>query len=181
MRIRETALPGLLIIEPRVYRDARGFFVETWHATRYEELGIPVPFVQDNLSRSVGNVLRGLHWQWRHPQGKLVRVTQGEVFDVAVDVRPDSPTFGRWESVVLSADNCWQYWIPEGFAHGFYVLSEVAQIEYKCTAFYDAEGEHGLIWNDPDLAINWPVSAPLLSPRDQAHPRFTEIFGQPPR
>lgn len=180
MRVRETDLPGVLVIEPRVFTDPRGTFVETWRADRYGEHGMPGPFVQDNQSRSGRNTLRGLHWQWRRPQGKLVRVVEGEVFDVAVDIRPDSPTFGRWTGLILSGENFLQCYVPPGFAHGFCVLSDSAQVEYKCTDYYDAGGEGGLIWNDPDLAIDWPVSAPLLSGRDAAHPTLRELFGRGP-
>jgi dTDP-4-dehydrorhamnose 3,5-epimerase len=180
MLVRETALPGVLVIEPRVFRDQRGTLVETWHADRYAGHGIPGEFVQDNQSRSVRNTLRGLHWQYRRPQGKLVRVVEGEVFDVAVDIRPESPTFGRWTGLVLSGENFLQCYLPPGFAHGFCVLTEFAQLEYRCTDYYDAGGEGGIVWNDPDLAIEWPVRAPLLSRRDAAHPTFREVFGRGP-
>lgn len=176
MRVSDTALEGVLIVEPRVFRDERGFFVETYHAERYRAAGIALPFVQDNHSRSTRGTLRGLHWQWRRPQGKLVRVIEGEIFDVAVDIRPDSPTFGQSASVVLSADNFLQLYVPPGFAHGFCVTSEVAQVEYKCTDVYDADGEGGLVWNDPDLALAWPVADPVLSPRDRSHPTLREVF-----
>lgn len=177
MQVRETALPGVLIIEPRVFRDARGFFVETFHADRYAAAGIPGPFVQDNHSRSQFGTLRGLHWQWRRPQGKLIRVVEGEIYDVAVDVRPGSATFGRWIGATLSADDFRQLYIPPGFAHGFCVTSPYAQVEYKCTDLYDPEGEHGMRWNDPDLAITWPLNVePILSPRDQQHPWLREMF-----
>ena len=180
MNIRRTSLSGALVIEPKVVRDARGFFVETWQAQRYEEAGITGPFVQDNHSRSARNTLRGLHWQARRPQGKLVRVVSGEIWDVAVDIRPESPTFGRWEAIVLSVENFWQYWIPPGFAHGFCVLSDVADVEYKCTDVYDPEGERGLLWSDPALAIDWPIADPILSERDRRHPTFVELFGRYP-
>jgi dTDP-4-dehydrorhamnose 3,5-epimerase len=159
-----------------VYRDPRGFFVETWHAARYEELGLPARFVQDNQSRSVRNTLRGLHWQWRRPQGKLIWVTQGVVFDVGVDIRPESPTFGKWFGLVLSEHNFLQCYLPPGIAHGFCVMSDVAQVEYKCTDYYDPQGERGLIWNDPDVAIEWPIRDPMLSDRDRAHPTLRELF-----
>lgn len=178
MRIIETALEGVVVIEPRVITDARGFFLETYHAPRYAAAGIPGPFVQDNHSRSVHGTLRGLHWQWRRPQGKLVRVIEGAIFDVAVDIRPDSPTFGRWVGVELSAENFRQCYIPPGFAHGFCVLSDAAQVEYKCTDLYDPHDEGGLIWNDPDVGIAWPVSEPILSPRDLRHPTLRELFGR---
>lgn len=170
MRVVPTELPGVLIVEPDVHRDSRGFFLETYHAERYRAHGIDAPFVQDNHSQSTAGTLRGLHLQVGRPQGKLIHVIEGEVFDVAVDVRRGSPTFGRWLSVVLTADNFRQYYIPPGFAHGFCVLSPVAQVEYKCTVFYDPTTEIGIAWNDPSLAIQWPIAEPLLSPRDQKHP-----------
>lgn len=177
MQVRETAIPGVLIIEPRVLRDARGFFVETYHADRYAAAGIADAFVQDNHSRSQRGTLRGLHWQWRRPQGKLVRAVEGEIFDVAVDLRPESPTFGRWVGVTLSADDFRQLYVPPGLAHGFYVTSANAQVEYKCTDVYDPEGEQGMRWDDPDLAIAWPLSEPpILSARDQRHPSMRELF-----
>ena len=180
MVVRRSRLAGVLLIEPRLLRDERGYFVETWHLDRYAEAGLPTAFVQDNRSSSVRNTLRGLHYQWRRPQGKLVQVVDGEIFDVAVDLRPDSPTFGQWEGVHLSADNFRQYWIPPGFAHGFCVLSDIAVVEYKCTDVYDGAGEAGLLWNDPDLGIDWPVSDPILSPKDQRQKRFVEVFGRKP-
>jgi dTDP-4-dehydrorhamnose 3,5-epimerase len=165
------ALPEILVVEPRVFRDDRGFFVESYHAQRYRDAGIDVTFVQDNHSRSTRGTLRGLHWQTApHPQAKLIRVLAGEILDVAVDIREDSPTFGRWVAVPLSADNFRQLFIPTGFAHGFLVLSEVADVEYKCSDVYDPAAERGLMWNDPALGITWPTAAPLLSPRDRAHP-----------
>jgi dTDP-4-dehydrorhamnose 3,5-epimerase len=175
-----TDIPDVLVIEPRVHIDGRGFFVETYHAERYRQHGIEAVFVQDNHSRSVGGTLRGLHLQIRRPQGKLVRVIEGEVFDVAADVRRGSSTFGRWVGVRLSADNYKQVYVPPGFAHGFCVLSQVAQVEYKCTDFYDAAGEIGIAWNDPDLAIAWPVRDPLLSPRDLRHPTLAELTAELP-
>ena len=175
MRVTPTDLPGVLIIEPVVYGDDRGFFVETYHASRYNEHGIKGPFVQDNHSRSTFGTLRGLHLQLQHPQGKLIHVIEGEVFDVAVDVRRGSPTFGRWVSVRLSADNFRQVYVPPGFAHGFCVLSPIAQVEYKCTEFYDPASEIGIVWNDSSLGITWPVREPLLSHRDRAHPTLAEL------
>ena len=175
MNVIPTALPGVCIIEPRVFRDARGFFVETYHARRYHEAGIDVTFVQDNHSRSIRGTLRGLHWQAERPQGKLVRVLLGEVFDVAVDIRLDSPTFGKWVGFTLSAENFRQAWIPPGFAHGFCVTSDVAEVEYKCTDFYDPPSERGLIWNDPEVGIEWPIGEPILSARDQAHPTLSAL------
>jgi dTDP-4-dehydrorhamnose 3,5-epimerase len=175
VRVNPTAIPDVLVIEPDVHVDARGFFVETYQADRYRQHGVEGTFVQDNHSRSVGGTLRGLHLQVRRPQGKLVRVTEGEVFDVAVDVRRGSPSFGRWVAVTLTADNFKQCYIPPGFAHGFCVLSAVAQLEYKCTDIYDAGGEVGIAWNDPALAIAWPIREPVLSARDQRHPTLAEV------
>ena len=175
MRVIPTALPGVLVIEPDVHRDGRGFFLETYHAGRYRGHGIAGPFVQDNHSRSVARTLRGLHLQLRRPQGKLIRVIEGEVFDVAVDVRRGSPTFGRWVSVILSADSFRQCYVPPGFAHGFCVVSPIAQLEYKCTELYDPESEIGIAWNDPAFGIDWPVTDPILSPRDSRHPSIAEL------
>jgi dTDP-4-dehydrorhamnose 3,5-epimerase len=175
MKLISTSLPGVLIIEPRVFRDERGFFLETYHAERYREAGLDATFVQDNHSRSMRGTLRGLHWQAERPQGKLVRVLVGEIYDVAVDIRPDSPTFGQWVGFTLSADNFRQAWIPPGFAHGFCVTSEVAEVEYKCTDFYDPPSERGLIWNDPEVGIVWPIQDPILSARDQKHPRLSAL------
>jgi len=174
VRVVKTELPGVLVIEPEVHADGRGFFLETYHAARYSEHGIDGPFVQDNHSRSTGGTLRGLHLQVRRPQGKLVRVIEGEIFDVAVDVRRGSPTFGRWVAVSLSADNFRQCYIPEGFAHGFCVVTPIAQVEYKCTDLYDPDSEIGIAWNDPALAIPWPVRDPILSNRDRHHPTLAE-------
>lgn len=179
MRIVETPLEGVVVIEPRVHEDPRGFFLESYRADRYAEAGLPSSFVQDNHSRSVRNTLRGLHWQWRRPQGKLIRVVAGVVFDVAVDVRPESKTFGQWYGVTISADNFRQIYVPPGFAHGFCVMSDTAQLEYKCTDYYDPGGEAGLIWNDPDVGIVWPTDAPLLSSRDERHPSLRELFNRP--
>lgn len=175
MNLIPTSLPGVLIIEPRVFRDERGFFLETYHARRYHEAGLDATFVQDNHSRSTRGTLRGLHWQAERPQGKLVRVLLGEIYDVAVDIRPDSPTFGKWVGFTLSADNFRQAWIPPGFAHGFCVTSEVAEVEYKCTDFYDPASERGLIWNDPEVGIEWPIQDPILSLRDREHPRLSAL------
>ena len=175
MKITETRLPGVLIIEPEVFSDDRGFFMETYHQARYEELGIKVRFVQDNLSYSRRGVLRGLHYQHPHSQGKLVYVVKGEVFDVAVDIRIGSPTFGQWMGVTLSDQNKKQLYIPEGFAHGFVVLSDEALFAYKCTDFYHPEAEGGIVWNDPDLGIEWPEMKPVLSPKDAAYPRLGQI------
>jgi dTDP-4-dehydrorhamnose 3,5-epimerase len=166
-------LPEILVIEPRVFRDDRGFFVETYHAPRYRAAGIDVAFVQDNHSRSTRGTLRGLHWQVApRAQAKLIRVLAGEILDVAVDIREESPTCGRWTAVALSADNFRQLFVPVGFAHGFLVLSDVADVEYKCSDVYDPAAERGLMWNDPALGIAWPVTDPVLSARDQTHPPF---------
>jgi dTDP-4-dehydrorhamnose 3,5-epimerase len=175
MKVIETAIPGVVILEPKVFGDDRGFFMETFHAKKYADAGIAGPFVQDNFSRSVKGTLRGLHFQEPHAQGKLVQVLAGTVFDVAVDIRRGSPTFGKWVGVELSAQNKRQFWVPPGFAHGFCVLSESADFHYKCTALYAPESERAIIWNDPDLAIDWPLSeAPRLSPKDAAAPRLKD-------
>lgn len=175
MRVVPAAIPDVLIIEPHVHHDGRGFFIETYHVDRYREHGIEGPFVQDNHSRSVAGTLRGLHLQLGRPQGKLIRVIEGEVFDVAVDVRRGSRTFGRWVGVTLSAENFKQCYVPPGFAHGFCVLSAIAQVEYKCTDLYDAASEIGILWNDPSIGISWPVSDPVLSDRDRRHPTLAEL------
>ncbi|WP_394174023.1 dTDP-4-dehydrorhamnose 3,5-epimerase [Thalassotalea litorea] len=158
MKVISTKISDLKVIEPEIYGDDRGFFLETFQSNRYrEKVGIEQEFVQDNYSRSRKGVLRGLHFQVKKPQGKLVRVVRGEVFDVAVDIRKDSATFGQWHGEILSEENKRQFWIPPGFAHGFVVLSDVADFEYKCTSFYDPNDEGGLLWNDKDLDIQWPV------------------------
>lgn len=175
MRFIEAGLPGIIIIEPDVFEDSRGYFLETYHAKHYADAGIPGPFVQDNFSRSVRGTLRGLHYQRSRAQGKLVSAAEGAVFDVAVDIRPGSPTFGKWFGMELSAENKRQLYIPAGFAHGFCVLSEVAAFAYKCTDFYVSQDEGGLLWNDPAIGIPWPVSAPLLSPKDQAYKCLADI------
>jgi len=176
MNVIETALPGVLIIEPRVHGDTRGFFVETFQAERYSKAtGNDLPFVQDNHSRSVRGVLRGLHAQREHPQGKLVRCARGEVFDVAVDIDPESPSFGIWVGVTLSDQNHRQFWVPPGYAHGFVVISEIADFEYKCTDTYYPEDEIGLIWNDPEVGIVWPIAEPTLSAKDLKLPRLAEL------
>jgi dTDP-4-dehydrorhamnose 3,5-epimerase len=180
VQIRRTDIPEVLLLEPTLYRDDRGFFLETYHAARYAESGITGPFVQDNHSRSVSRALRGLHLQIRHPQAKLVRVIRGAIFDVAVDVRRGSPTFRHWVGVTLTADNFLQCYIPEGFAHGFCVLSEDAEVEYKCTALYDPQGELGIAWNDPAIGIEWPVSDPILSVRDRSHPALHAVVERLP-
>lgn len=175
MKVVETQLPGVLIIEPQVFDDARGFFLETWNQARYNALGFPAYFVQDNLSCSTRGTLRGLHFQNPHSQGKLVYVPQGEVFDVVVDIRVGSPTFARWISVVLSGESRQQLYIPEGFAHGFCVTSEQALLAYKSTALYYPQAEGGILWNDPNLGIDWPIHTPLLSEKDQGFPLLKEI------
>jgi dTDP-4-dehydrorhamnose 3,5-epimerase len=170
VRVVNTALPGVLVIEPTVFRDERGLFLETWRADVFAAAGIADTFVQDNYSRSTRGTLRGLHWQWRKPQAKLVRVVAGSIFDVVVDVRRGSPTFGRWLGLELSAETFRQVYVPIGFAHGFCVTSEVADVEYKCSAMYDPGGEAGLIWNDPGVRIKWPVEQPVLSLKDSRNP-----------
>jgi dTDP-4-dehydrorhamnose 3,5-epimerase len=175
MKIIETALPGAIVIEPQVFGDARGFFYESYNEAKYREAGIDHRFVQSNVSRSAKGVLRGLHYQWPHPQGKLVSVLEGEVYDVAVDIRRGSPTFGRWVGVMLTADNHRHFWVPEGFAHGFCVLSEFATFSYQCTALYDREGDAAIRWNDADIGIDWPVSAPLLSEKDTRAPFLKDV------
>ncbi len=175
MTFRPLDLPGVVLVEPRVFGDERGFFLETYHRQRYADGGIDVEFVQDNHSRSIGPILRGLHAQRRNPQGKLVRCVEGSIWDVAVDARPGSPTFGRWVAEELSAANYRQLYVPPGFLHGFCVLTSPAQVEYKCTALYDPSDEIGVIWNDPDLAIAWPVARPTLSTKDAALPTLRQI------
>lgn len=177
MKVQTTALAGVLIIEPRVFQDERGFFLETYHARRYAEAGLDAVFVQDNHSRSRYGTLRGLHFQVANPQGKLVRVIEGAIWDVAVDIRPGSSTFGQYVGVELSAGNVRQIYVPPGYAHGFCVTSDVAQVEYKCTAFYDAADERGIAWNDPTLAIPWPIATPILSARDSRNPTLAEWQG----
>lgn len=180
MRVTETSLPGVLLIEPVVHRDGRGFFVETYHADRYREHGIAAPFVQDNHSRSIQGTLRGLHLQLQRPQGKLIHVIEGEIFDVAVDVRRGSPAFGRWVGVNVSADNFQQVYVPPGFAHGFCVVSPIAQVEYKCTEVYDPASEIGIAWNDPAIGIAWPAGEPRLSARDSTHPTLAALHDRLP-
>ena len=181
MKAEETALPGVLILHPEVHRDDRGFFLERYHRGRYAALpGLDVEFVQDNHSHSKRGVLRGLHLQKEHPQGKLVSVLAGRVWDVAADVDPKSPSFRRWVGLELSAANHKQLYIPPGYAHGFCVLSQAADLLYKCTDFYRPDDERGLIWNDPQLAIDWPLQTPILSPRDAANPSLRDYL-QPQR
>ena len=177
MRVISTSIPDVKLLEPKVYRDDRGFFFESYNLKELAQAGIDEPFVQDNHSQSVKNVLRGLHYQLKHQQGKLVRVVQGEVFDVAVDLRKGSPTFGKWAGVYLSAKTPQVLWIPKGFAHGFLTLSDTADFLYKTTDYYDPSSEHCIRWDDPDLAIAWPVKGqPLLSPKDSQGKSFKEAL-----
>jgi dTDP-4-dehydrorhamnose 3,5-epimerase len=176
MNIIQTSLRDCVIIEPKVFGDERGFFLETFQARRYADIvGIDLPFVQDNHSRSSKGVLRGLHFQKTKPQGKLVRVVSGEVYDVAVDIREGSETFGGWHGVILSEQNKRQFWVPPGFAHGFVVLSEIADFEYKCTDYYDPSDEGSIFWNDPDLNIDWPIKNPVVSEKDAAAQKLANI------
>ena len=176
MDIIQTSIPGVIVFTPPVFSDSRGYFLETYQQQKYAEAGIPKPFVQDNQSYSTKDVLRGLHFQLRHPQAKLVRVTQGSVFDVAIDIRRNSPTFGKWHGEILSAENKKQMYIPENFAHGFCVLSDSAEFVYKCTDFYVPGDEAGLIWNDPQLAIEWPIDQPILSTKDAELPKLSAVL-----
>lgn len=179
MKFIETDIPGVIIVDPQVFRDERGFFLETYHQDKYSRGGIDAVFVQDNHSRSQRGTVRGLHAQLRRPQGKLVRVIEGEIYDVALDIRRGSPTFGEWVAAWLSAENFRQIYIPPGFAHGFCVTSEVAHVEYKCTDFYDPESEISIQWNDPDLGIDWPheiLSMPVLSRKDIAARPLRELM-----
>jgi len=174
MQTSTTPLSGLMVIEPSTFKDHRGYFYEGFQYNRYRELGIP-SFVQDNVSRSYKNVLRGLHYQLPFPQGKLVGVTHGSIWDVAVDLRCQSPTFGQWFSIILNDENHKQLYIPPGFAHGFCVLSEAADVYYKCTELYSPGNEHGLAWNDPLLNIAWPIQTPILSTKDMHYPSLQEL------
>jgi dTDP-4-dehydrorhamnose 3,5-epimerase len=174
----ETGIEGLVVIDPTVFGDDRGYFMETWNYREFEEAGLDMNFVQDNQSKSKKGVLRGLHFQKKNPQGKLVRVISGEVFDVAVDIRKGSSTFGKWYGVSLSAENKKMFYVPEGFAHGFLVTSEEAEFVYKCTRYYDASDEGGLLWNDPEVGVEWPLglgTAPILSDKDKAHPGIHNV------
>ncbi|MDA9355731.1 dTDP-4-dehydrorhamnose 3,5-epimerase [Gammaproteobacteria bacterium] len=176
MKVIKTKLKDCVIIQPTVFEDERGFFLETFQKKRYSELAeINLHFVQDNHSRSSKGVLRGLHTQKNRPQGKLVRVVKGEVYDVAVDIRQGSPTFGQWESVILSEENKTQLWVPPGFAHGFVVLSDIADFEYKCTDYYDSSDEISILWDDPDLDISWPIDQPKLSDKDAGAPKLADL------
>jgi len=182
MRVVETDLPGCLVLEPKVYGDERGLFYETWNRDVFATLGLNIEFKQANVSSSVRGVLRGLHYQWPKPQGKLVHVLEGEVYDVAVDIRHDSPTFKQWAAVILSAENKRQFWIPPGFAHGFVALSERVVFNYLCTETYDPECDAGLRWDDAELAIDWPVSKPVLSSKDAKAAFLCDIsLGKLPR
>ena len=174
MEIVKTHIDGVLLIKPKVWGDPRGFFVETWQKDRYEAAGITHPFVQDNHSKSSFGILRGLHFQKKHPQGKLVSVSLGRVFDVAIDIRKESRTFGKWYGVELTQENQWQLWIEPGLAHGFVVTSDVAHFHYKCTEFYCPEDEGAIRWDDPEIAINWPILDPELSKKDREAPSFKE-------
>ena len=177
MKVIDTEISDVKIIEPVVFGDERGFFMETWQQKKFCELVCNRSFVQDNHSKSAKNILRGLHYQTQNPQGKLVRVVSGEVFDVAVDMRKSSATFGQWVGVILSAENKRQLWIPEGFAHGFYVLSDTAEFAYKCTDFYDPSSEAGIMWNDETIGVKWPIPegvVPNISEKDGKHPVFSE-------
>ena len=175
MNIILTSLEGLLIIEPDVFGDARGYFLETYHQQRFQSAGLDTNLVQDNLSFSKKDTLRGLHFQITHPQAKLVQAVTGEIFDVAVDIRTESPTFGKWSGALLSEENKRQLFIPEGFAHGFCVLSENAHVAYKCSDYYNPEDEGGILWSDPAVAIDWPVKDPILSDKDQQYPQLKDL------
>lgn len=178
MEIVRTGIEGVLLIKPKVFGDHRGFFLETFQEERYREAGIAHRFVQDNHSRSRKGILRGLHFQRSHPQGKLVSALRGRVFDVAVDIRPESPTFGKWHGAVLDDENHHQLWVPPGLAHGFCVLSDVADFVYKCTDYYHPEDEGAVRWDDPDIGVDWPIAEPILSDKDSKAPRLREMFPQ---
>ena len=174
LEIRKTELPGVLLITPAVFRDDRGFFLESFNEATFADAGLAARFVQDNHSRSAKGVLRGLHYQLRHPQGKLVRVVRGKIFDVAADIRRGSPTFGKWVGVTLDDSEMSALWIPAGFAHGFCALSEGVDVVYKCTDFYAPSDERGVLWNDPMLGIRWPVEKPIVNAKDQSYPPLRE-------
>lgn len=178
MNIITTFMDGILIIEPRTFTDKRGFFLETYNQRKYFESGIKTKFVQDNLSYSIKGTLRGLHFQTRHPQAKLVQVISGKIFDVAVDLRPGSLTFGKWIGTQLSDKNRRQMFIPEGFAHGFCVLSKIAYFHYKCSDFYSPDDEGGIIWSDPDIGIEWPVKNPIISEKDNHYPNLSDLTAE---
>jgi len=175
LKCTEKSLPGVFLIEPMVFEDDRGFFLETYHEKKYPEAGIDKPFVQDNHSHSCRGTLRGLHYQLKHPQGKLVYVIRGEVFDVAVDIRRGSSTFGQWTGTILSEKNKHQLFIPEGFAHGLCVISETADVLYKCTDLYAPGDEYGILWSDPVIGVDWPVENPVLSEKDAESPRLMDV------
>ncbi|WP_413625493.1 dTDP-4-dehydrorhamnose 3,5-epimerase [Luteibacter sp. Lutesp34] len=175
MKFLQTPLPGCVLIEPQVIGDSRGFFYESYNEAKFKEAGIDRRFVQSNISRSARGVLRGLHYQWPRPQGKLVSVLEGEVFDVAVDIRRGSPTFGQWTGVMLTAENHRHFWIPEGFAHGFCVVSDHAIFSYQCTDLYDPKADGGVLWSDPAIGVDWPLSSPLLSGKDAKAPLLKEV------
>jgi len=181
LKLLPTPLPGVLLVEPRVFRDERGFFLEVWNASRFASQGLDVAFVQDNHSLSHQGTLRGLHVQLPNSQGKLIRCTEGAIFDVAVDIRRDSPTFARWFGLELSAENFRQLWVPPDFAHGFCVLSGRAQVEYKCTTFYDPAAEIAIAWDDPAIGVSWPIASPFLSPRDRTALRLEDLVDRLPR
>ncbi len=178
IRFTEASLPGVVLVEPEVYGDSRGFFLETFHAEKYMEGGITLPFVQDNHSRSARGILRGLHYQIVKPQGKLIFVVSGEIFDVAVDIRKGSPSFMGWFGTTLSAENKMQMYVPPGFAHGFCVMSETADVIYKCTDLYHPELDRSIAWDDPDIGIKWPVSTPQMSQKDAAAPRLKDVTAE---
>lgn len=173
--ITELALPGILLIEPACFEDQRGFFMETWHQEAYRKAGINRTFVQDNRSHSKKGVLRGLHYQLKHPQGKLIYAVTGAIFDVVVDIRTGSPDFGRWTGAELSAENHCQIYVPEGFAHGFVVMSDFADVIYKCTDYYAPGDEYGILWSDPDIGITWPIASPILSGKDRQNPPLKQV------
>jgi dTDP-4-dehydrorhamnose 3,5-epimerase len=174
LNVSETSLSGVLVLEPKVLEDERGFFMETYHAERFHDLGIDARFVQDNHSRSLRGVLRGLHYQEPNTQAKLIRCTRGALYDVAVDIRVGSPQFGKWTAAELSEENKRMLWVPAGFAHGFCAVTDVADLVYKCSAFYDAQNDRSILWNDPDLGIAWPVAKPVLSKKDASAPRLKD-------
>jgi len=175
VNVRETKLPGVLVIEPRLFHDQRGYFSETFQESRYAEHGVCGPFVQDNVSYSTKGVLRGLHYQWPDPQAKLITVLSGEVLDVAVDIHRDSPTYGQWISETLSSDNLKQLYVPRGYAHGFYVFSDSAVVLYKVDAYYNPTGAKSLLWNDPEIGVEWPSATPILAKQDAEAPPLNEL------
>jgi dTDP-4-dehydrorhamnose 3,5-epimerase len=180
LNVINTNLAGVVVIEPRVFADERGFFIETWNAARFRDAGLPQHFVQDNHSRSKQGVLRGLHYQEPNPQGKLVRCTRGAIYDVAVDIRRGSPSFGKWYGAELSEENKRMLWVPPGFAHGFCSLTDDCDVLYKCTSLYDAANDRSILWNDPEIGIRWPLKEPLLSAKDAAAPRLKDAAVLPP-